>query len=828
MIRNYFKIAWRNLIKNKGYSLINISGLAIGMGIVLLIGLWIGDEITYNKSFGNYDRLVKVEQNSTHGGNILTYTSVPIPLSDELRTKYGADFKQVVMTSFNDTHTLAFGDKLLNKSGMFAQPEIVDLLTLKMIRGSRAALNDPSSLLISQSLATAIFGQEDPINKSLKLDNKRGLKVAGVFEDFPYNSEFRETGFLAPWAYYEADQPSVKTAGSQWFNNGFQIYAQLQDQTDINTLGAKIKGALKGHDRKDKPEVVLYPMSRWHLYDEFKNGINTGGAIQFVWMFGIIGAFVLLLACINFMNLSTARSEKRAKEVGIRKAVGSLRNQLVLQFLGESVLIAFLSFVVAILLARLSLPWFNQLADKQMIMPWGNAWFWIPAIGFTVFTGLVSGSYPAFYLSSFSTVKVLKGNRGDRRLRTRKERGTMLRRSSHKVGRFARSSSAFGWLDPARWAPRKILIVLQFSVSISLIIGTIIVFQQIAYVKSRPIGYARTGLLTVNNNTTDLQLHYNAVRDELIRSGVAANAAQSSSPTTGVNLTKSGFSWTGKDPNLVPNFVVMYVTHDFGKTVGWQTVDGRDFSRDFASDSTGMILNESAAKYMGLSHPVGETVKYLTGKIPNQDYRVVGVVKDIVMESPFTPVRPTIFMIDYPNASVLTVKVNPALSVSQALPQMAAILSKYSPGSPFDYTFTDIDYAKKFAMEERVGNLATFFAVFAIFISCLGLSGLASFLAEQRTKEIGVRKILGASVLQLWGLLSTEFLKLVFVSFLIALPLSYYGMHNWLLQYDYRVAISAWVFVITILLALCITLLTVSVQSIRAAVANPVKSLRSE
>ena len=808
MIRNYFKIAWRNLVNNKGYSFINISGLAIGMGIVLLIGLWIRDEVTYNKNFSNYDRLVKVVQNSTHGNNIQTFFSVPIPLSAELRTKYGADLKQVAMASWNDAHTLAFGDKLLNKTGMFAQPQMADMLSLKMIRGSRASLSDPSSMLISQSLATAIFGQEDPMNKSVKLDNKRALKVGGVFEDFPYNSEFRETDYFAPWAYYIADQPSLKAAESQWWNNGFLMYAQLQDNTDINTLGAKVKAALTGHDRKDKPEVLLYPMSKWHLYDEFKNGKIAGGAIQFVWMFGIIGGFVLLLACINFMNLSTARSEKRAKEVGIRKAVGSLRRQLVGQFLGESVLIACLSFVVALLLAWLSLPWFNQLADKQMVMPWGNAWFWIPAIGFTVFTGLVSGSYPAFYLSSFSTVKVLKG--------------------VFKAGRLARSSSAFGWLDPARWAPRKILIVLQFSVSVSLIIGTIIVFQQISYVKSRPVGYAREGLLTVNINTADLQRHYGAIREDLIHSGAAVDVALSSSPTTGVNLTKSGFTWTGKDPNILPNFVVMYVTHDFGKTAGWQTTDGRDFSRDFASDSTGMVLNEAAVKYMGFKHPVGETVKYLTGRIPNQDYHVVGVIKDIVMESPFATVRPTIFMVDYDNANVMTVRANPALPMSQALPQMAAILRKYSPGSPFDYTFNDIDYAKKFSSEERVGNLATFFAVFAIFISCLGLSGLASFVAEQRTKEIGVRKILGASVLQLWGLLSADFLRLVCISLLIALPLSYYGMHNWLQRYDYRVTISVWVFVITILLALGITLLTVSFQSIRAAVANPVRSLRSE
>jgi putative ABC transport system permease protein len=795
MFRNYLKIAWRNLIRNKGYSFINISGLAIGLTIVILISFWIRDEVTYNRSFLNYDRLVRVIQNSTHGNSTLTHFSMPIPFSEELKTKYGADFKHISVTSWNDPHTLAFEDKLLSKSGMFVQPELADILSLKMIRGSRETLNDPSSLLISQSLAIAIFGTEDPVNKSIRVDNKRELKVGGVYEDFPYNSEFRETTWLGPWAAYVEDQPGVKTAVSNWSDNGYMIFAQLQDNTDINTLSAKVKTALSGHARKDKPEVMLYPMSRWHLYDEFKNGKNTGGAIQFVWMFGIIGAFVLLLACINFMNLSTARSEKRAKEVGIRKAVGGLRNQLVLQFLGESVLIAFLSFLVAILLVLFSLSWFNQLADKQMQMPWGHLWFWLPAIGFTLFTGLISGSYPAFYLSSFSSVKVLKG--------------------IFKAGRLAS-------------LPRKILIVLQFTVSISLIIGTIIVFQQIAYVKNRPVGYSREGLLAININTTDLQQHHNAICNDLLHSGAVIDAAVSSSTTTEVNLTLSSFSWTGKDPGLLPNFVVMYVSHDFGRTVGWQFTDGRDFSRDFASDSTGMVLNESAAKYMGLTHPAGETVKRTLKNGSIRNYRVVGVIKDMVMESPFAPVKPTIFMIDYANTTVIMAKINPTISVNQALPRIAGILRKYSPGSPFDYSFTDNQYAKKFSSEERVGNLATFFAVFAIFISCLGLSGLASFVAEQRTKEIGVRKILGASVLRLWGLLSREFLWLVFISFLIALPISWFGMNNWLQQYDYRVGISVWVFLITILLTLSITILTVSFQSIRTALANPAKSLRSE
>jgi len=797
MIKNYFKIAWRNLIRNKGYSTINILGLAIGMAVALLISLWIWDEISYNKNFKNYDRLVRVMVNSTHGNNTRTMYTVPIPLSVELRTKYGADFKKVALASRNYTHTMDFADKQLSQSGMFVQPEMVEMLSLKMIKGTWACLNDPSSIAINQSLATALFGNEEPINKIVKFDNKSSLKVTGVYEDLPRNAEFNDANFFIPWQYLVSDQAWVKNSESQWNSNSFLIFAQLQDNADANKLADKVKAALTGHERKDKPVVLLHPMSKWRLYSEFKDGKNTGGTIQFVWMFGIVGSFVLLLACINFMNLSTARSEKRAKEVGIRKAVGSLRRQLIWQFLGESALIACISFAGSLLLVQLSLPWFNHLADKQVHIFWHSTLFWLLAIGFTLFTGLISGSYPAFYLSSFNSVRALKG--------------------VFKAGPFAA-------------VPRKALVVLQFTVSVSLIIGTLIVFKQIQFARNRPVGYTRDGLITVDVNSQVLMEHYKALREELMNTGAISNVAQSGSPTTAVWANQSGFDWKGKDPNLSPSFAVVPVSVDFGKTVGWQFEEGRDFSKDFASDSTGLILNETAVKYMGLGSPVGETVKYLYSSYPNKNFRVVGVIKDMVMESPFTPVKPTIFMMDTSGSSLntITVKMNAAMSTRKALPLIGSVFKKYNPGLPFSFSFNDEDYAKKFRSEQRIGSLATFFAVFAIFISCLGLFGLASFMAEQRTKEIGVRKILGASTFHLWGLLSKDFLVLVIISFFIAIPGSYYLMHNWLQQYDYRTEISSWIFIVTGILALLITLLTVSFQSIRASLANPVKSLRTE
>jgi putative ABC transport system permease protein len=795
MFKNYFKIAWRNLIKGKVYSFINIAGLAVGMAVVMLIALWIWDEISYNKSFSNYDHIVRVKENSASGDDIRTFNLAPIPLAGYLRTNYSSDFKRVTLASWNLPHIIANGEKKLSRQGMYVQPDFVQIFSLNMLKGTWHCLDDPFSIVLSQALASAMFGNDNPVNKLIKIDNKHDLKVSGVFKDFEHNSEFNEVSFLTTWEYYEADQPWVKNSRTEWDENSFQIYAQLQDNSNNDKVAAKVKGSLTGHNRQDKPEVLLHPMSKWHLFAEFKQGINTGGSVVFVWMFGTIGVFVLLLACINFMNLSTARSEKRAKEVGIRKAVGSLRKQLIIQFLSESVLISFFAFVLAIIAVQVSLPWFNKLSDKQMSIAWGNGLFWLLAIGVTLLTGLIAGSYPSFYLSSFNSVKVLKG--------------------TFKAGRFAS-------------IPRKALVVLQFTVSVALIISTIIIYQQILYAKNRPVGYSREGLLTVNMNTPDLYGHYGTIRNDLMRSGAAVDMAESSSPATDLWSNQSGFDWKGKDPSLNASFGIVRITHDFGKTIGWQFKEGRDFSRDYATDSNGMVMNEAAAKYMGLSHPVGETIKHNEGDNKFKTYKVIGVIHNMIMESPFTPVKPILYTMDYDNANVVIVRVNPDLSMGNALAKVEAVFKKYNPGAPFDYTLANDEYAKKFAAENRISSLATFFTIFAIFISCLGLFGLASFTAEQRTKEIGVRKVLGASVLNLWQILSKDFLVLVFISFFIAIPVAYYFMQKWLLNYDYRIHISAWIFIITGIIAMLITLITVSFQAIKAAMANPVKSLRSE
>jgi ABC-type antimicrobial peptide transport system permease subunit len=796
MIKNYFQIAWRSLVKNRVYSFINILGLAIGMAVVMLIGLWIRDELNYNKDFANYDRIVQVMLTQTHGNDTRTNEAVPIPLAADMRTRYGADFKKVSLASWNSLHILVVGDKQLSKQGMFVEPDMINILALRTVDGRKLLLDDPSSILISQSIATALFGHEEATGKAVKLDDSTIFKVAGVFPDLPFNSAFREVNYFAPWVNYEATHYWVQHSRNSWEEASFQIFALLHDRADLAQTAGKVKDELNGHGLTAKPVVVLHPMSNWHLRNNFWNGKNVGGTIVFVWMFGVIGGFVLLLACINFMNLSTARSEKRAKEVGIRKSVGSMRVQLIMQFLGESVFIALLSFGVSLLLVQLALPWFNNVADKQMHILWDSPVFWLVAAGSTLLAGLIAGSYPAFYLSSFNPVKVLKG--------------------TFKAGRWSA-------------LPRRVLIVIQFTVSVALIIGTIIVFQQILYVKNRPIGYSREGLITVPVMNGDLDVHYNALRQELMRSGAAANVAASSSPTTDVWNNQSGFKWDGKDPNMTPSFAVFFSSFDYGTTVDWQLVAGRDFSHHFPTDSTAMILNESAVKYMGLKNPIGSRVSYVAGSNDPRYFHVIGVVKDMVMQSPFAQVKQSIFMVDDDSyMNVITVKMNPTMSASEALGIIGPIFKKFNPNAPFEYKFNDDEYARKFALETRIGNLAGFFTILAIFISCLGLFGMASFMAEQRIKEIGVRKVLGASVPHLWALLSRDFVGLVGLSFFIAVPVAYRVMHSWLLRYEYRVGISVWVFVVTMVLAMVITLATVSVQAIRAAMASPVRSLRTE
>ena len=801
MIKNYFKTAWRNLVKDKLHSSINIIGLSIGMAVALLIGLWMYDELSFNKNFDNYDRIAQVIQNVTNNGEVQTWWSVPYPLANELRTNYGSDFKHLAMAVDWGGHTATIGGsnnsaaaKVLKTTGGFFEKEMPEMFTLNMLQGNRNALKDPSSVLISASAAKAYFGNEDVIGKMFKIDQMPPVKVAGIYKDFPNNSTFSGLDFIASWDFWYHSNNDLKDMEEPWRPNFITLFAQINDNTDFEKVSAKIKDAklkkVSEQLQKKKPALFLEPMSKWHLYSEFKNGVNTGGAIRYVWMFGIIATFVLLLACINFMNLSTARSEKRAKEVGIRKSVGSLRKQLIFQFFSESLLTVLFAFVLALLIAQLSLSFFNSIADKKMNILWSNPYFWAICIGFIFITALVAGSYPAFYLSSFKPVKVLKG--------------------TFKAGRFAA-------------IPRKVLVVLQFTFSVSLIIGTIIVYQQIQFAKNRPVGYSRENLISISTADSSVHTHFAAVKNELMNPGIITSIAESQSPTTGIYGSTSGFSWPGKDPNLSTDFKFINVSVDYGKTIGWQIKRGRDFSKDYLTDSSAVILNEAAIKFMGLKNAVGTPVTWF-----DQSLTVIGVVDNMMMESPYDEVNPVIYILNREAGNFALLKLNPSISVKTALSKIEPVFKKLSPDQPFEYQFVDDEYAKKFGDEERIGKLSEIFTALAIIISCLGLFGLTSFVAEQRKKEIGVRKVLGASVFSVWNLLSKDFVLLVVISFVISVPLSYYFMHSWLQNYSYRTPISWFIFVAAGIGALIITLITVSIQAIKAALANPVKSLRTE
>ncbi|NAS11620.1 ABC transporter permease [Poritiphilus flavus] len=798
MLRNNLKIAWRNLLQKKGFSFLNIAGLAIGMAASLLIGLWIYSELSFNQEFENYDDIAQVMQTQTFGGELSTAVNQPMQLAGALRNSFDDHFKHVITSSFTGDELLTYEETRITRSGNFMEPGITEMLSLQMIAGSRNALEDPTAILLSESTANALFPNADPMGKLIKIGTGMKAQVKGVYKDLPRNSDFGDLTFIAPWELLNTVANFEARLG--WGNNWFQTYVQLQQGADITAVSELIRDVKYDNIKSSgddsgpisKPVLHLHPMSKWHLYSRFENGVNVGGAIDRVWLFGIIGVFILLLACINFMNLSTAKSVKRAKEVGIRKTIGSGKNQLIFQFLSEAFLVVLLAFVISIVLVLAGLPFFNDLTDKTMAIPWGNPMFWFSCLLFMLFTGFIAGSYPAFYLSSFRPASVLKGT-------------------------FGNAQGASGL--------RRVLVVFQFTISTVLIIGTITIFKQIEHAKNRPLGYNKEQLLYFPINTPEVRERFETIRDELLQSSSIEEVAASDVLISDTFISNSGFSWKGKDPGMSEEFNTLRATYGFGEMIDWELKDGRNFSREFKGDSLAFIVNESAVRYMGLENPIGEMVKWGD----NGSYKIVGVVEDMITRSPYDQVRPTLFILHYGRfLSFVNIKIGGRGNTRQALAHIEKIFNKYDPESLFTYNFIDQEYARNFLNEERMGKLATFFALLAICISCLGIFGLSAFVAEQRTKEIGIRKVLGASVSGLIGLLSREFVVLVLVSCLIAIPTSYYYMNSWMDDFYYRTEISWWIFIAALVGALAITLLTVGYHAFRASYLNPVKSLRAE
>jgi putative ABC transport system permease protein len=794
MLRNYLKTAWRSLLKNRLSAFINVGGLAVGMAVAMLIACWIYNEWSYNRQFANYDRIAQVWKFWSGGKH--AQWQLPAAAGEEIRTRFGGDFKQVVLSSQTREHVFAVGEKKLIRSGNFMEPASLELFTVSMVLGDHSGLNNSNSILLSSSLAKALFGGDDPMGKVMSMDDTVALKVTGVYEDFPYNSAFREVSFVAPWSLYARNDPETIYNGKSWGDNNWQTFVQLGDHADIAQVSAKIAPLEAQHNpmldaaghNSNHTALFLYPMSRWHLYAEFRDGDPDTGRIRYVQLFGVIGVLVLMLACINFMNLSTARSEKRAKEVGIRKVVGSLRIQLVGQFYSESLLVAFLALVIALGLVRLAMPFFNELADARISIPWSYGLWWAACVGFTLFTGLIAGSYPALYLSSFQPVKVLKG-----------------------VWRAGRLASV----------PRKVLVVLQFTVSVAMIIGTSIVFRQVQYARDRSVGYDQGGLVMMHQHTQDIDAHFEAFRDAMKRTGAVSEVAESAAPVTESWPFNGGLKWTGHLKwDGEEDFSMKGVTTGYAKTVGLQFLAGRDFR---STDTFAMVVNEAALKNMKLKDPLGKKITW-----QQTTYTIIGVVKNVVMESPYeTPYPALYYLAGYP-CPYVTIKLDTRAPPQEALRKIAPVVAKFSPAEPFDYWFVDEAYDAKFRDELRIGTLAGFFTALAILISCLGLFGLASFVAEQRIREIGVRKVLGATVFTLWKLQSREFLVLVGVSCVVSIPIASSVLHQWLQQYAYRASMSWWIFALAGGSALGIALVTVSWQAVRAARMNPVRSLRSE
>lgn len=786
MLKNFFVIAWRNLLRKKTFSFLNIAGLSIGMAAAVLIFLWVQFEMGYDRFYKDQDRIYKVYNRYAQDGKINSWSATPKPMAAAISNDY-AEVEQACRVSFVPPVQFTIDDRKVYSRGNMVDSNFLKIFSFPVVKSDGGKpFKDAYSIVLTEKLAKEMFGDENPIGKTVRMDTADNFIVTAVLKDKPANTSF-DFQFLVSSAFGR-----LKGWDDDfWGNNSLETYVKLKANSSLASIEPRIKTLRTKYDKDDpKIETFLYPLSKVYLYGKFENGVPSGGRIELVRLFLIIAAFILLIACINFMNLSTARSEKRAREVGVRKVVGAAKGSLVVQFLGESIFISLLSGVFAFLLIKLSLPYFNELVDKKLSVPIDSYKFWLASIGFILVTGLLAGSYPALYLSSFKPVKVLKG---------------MVKNGNALV------------------TPRKVLVITQFSFAILLIIATIVVRQQIKTAQDRQVGYSKDNLV-YHFMEGQVEKNFTVIKQELLSSGIAESVTKTSAPITEGWSNTWGIEWPGKDPqsrDVIDRFIA---DDQFVKTAGLQLAAGRDLDlTKYPTDSSAALINESAVKLMKFKEPIGQIVKDM-----GRDWHIVGVVKDFILTSPYKPTDPMFIAGAYGWFNVIHIKLNKNKPMAENLSAMSAIFKKYNPDYEFNYRFVDEEYGKKFESEKRAGSLATVFSVLTIIISCLGLFGLASYMAENRLKEIGVRKVLGASVAGITRLLSTEFLKLVGISFLIAAPLGFWGMYKWLQQFPYRTELSWWIFALAGVLALLIAILTVGFQALRAANTNPVKTLRSE
>ena len=788
MVPSSLTIAIRTLWKNKAFGFLNVVGLAIGITCAALIFLWVENEYSYNTMFPKRENLYRLLEIQTYEGKPQVFQAAPIPLAEAAKREIPG-IRNTARTLLDDHLRLLFtlGDKGINEQGKYADSSLFSMLDLPFVYGDReTAFGDTHSVVISASMSKRFFGDANPLGRTLKVERQQEYTVTGVFRDLPSNGSFTFQ-WLIPYKVYS----DAQSWASYWSANGAETYVELSPGTDVAAVNRVLKGYLGTKQPGLKTECFLFPMKDWNLRNKWTDGKPDGGKITYVRLFSLIAWIILLIACINFMNLATARSEQRAREIGVRKTMGAKRGRLILQFISEALVLSLVAVVVSVVLLALALPYFNQLVHEQLTLDLASPLHAGALLAIGVVTGLIAGSYPAFYLSSFNPVTVFKG------LRLKTSMGNLF--------------------------IRKGLVVTQFSVSILLIVCTIVIYQQIRYVNRMDLGYRKDNLIYLELKG-DAGQHTEALRASLLKTGVVENAATSAFPVTAIWSNSDNYKWQGKDPSLDLLVSDQTVSPTYLSTMHIQLKDGRDFYTAPGLDSNNVLINESMAAQMGKEGRVGALI--VDG---DRTLRVVGIIRDFIYNDFYRSWGPLVIYCD-PAAStqILNIAFRPGIDVREALDKVGAVMKQYNPAYPFEYTFLDEDVAGQFKTETLTGNLAAVFSLLAILISCLGLFGLAAHTAERRTKEIGIRKVLGASVAGLTGLLSKDFLRLVGLACLLAFPAAWWIMQHWLSNFSYRTGLHWWVFLLVGVGAMAIALGTVSFQAVRAALASPVDSLRAE
>lgn len=779
MLKNYLTIAWRNLLIHRLYSFLNITGLAVGLACGILLLLWIKHEFSYDKFHQNLSSIHLMMKNEMLGGQIRTGDATPAPLAATLRDQL-PEIRYAACTGAGGQKLFSLGEKSEYASGIYAEPDFFNIMTYPAVSGDPvAALRDLGSLVITESTARNWFDEADPIGKMVRLNNTHDFQVAAVIRDVPSNSTLHFEVVLPFQLYEQENKP-------KWDNYSFMTWVLLQPNTDLEALAGKVKDLLTPKLDEEVPDLFAYPLADMHLFSSFKNGKPDGGKIEMVTMLGFLCFFIVLIACINFMNLATARSERRAREVGVRKVMGALRWLIIGQFLSEALIITFLGLALSILLVNLGLPAFNQLAGLSLSLDFSNWQIWSMLLGLGLITGLIAGSYPAFFLSAFQPVRVLKG----------------VIATGKKVA----------WL-------RKGLVTFQFFISIFFIITTIVIYQQLDYIQHRPLGYEQENLIEIPAQG-DMGQRYEVVKHDLLQLPGVSSVSAGTDNLLRMGGGITGFQWPGKTPEQDFNITVTWVHYDWVETAGLSMAEGRDFSPEFGSDSLACLLNEAAVKQMQLKEPIGTVV--------GGNSTVIGVVKDFVYNNPNSAPHPMVAFLGKQGLSHFFVRFQNDQDWRQRLAQIEQVVKTHNPDYPFEFHFTKDEYQRSFDEMRAGGHMTTLFSGLAIFIACLGLVGLSAFVAEQRKKEIGIRKVLGATVSHVSFSLSRDFFQPVAWAFILAAPVAGWAMQQMLDGADYRIELSWWIFALAGVLALIIAMLTVGFQSVKAALANPVDSLRNE